>query len=155
MKTPSTPLPKDASEVPFDKIAADIKASNEKRPVGRPKGSTTKKAESETAVSLEPQLPPQLKVSGIPHQALLNTLQIPFAVAASQTGCELLALKKEEADPLVPMLDHCIVQYLPYLLDEHAVAYTLAAATVGLAATKYFAYLDWKKAKAESVKATS
>lgn len=158
--------------VPFEKIAADIKLQNQKRKRGRPRKlpspsatdadspsiSTTIESEfgspSETtqfqadaglSASGGASPAPHIDSSGIPPEALRNSLQIPFAIAAANTGFEGFALSKEEADPLVPLLDHCIVQYLPNLMGPHATAWMLGGSILTLAGVKFMTYAAWKK----------
>lgn len=78
---------------------------------------------------------------------------MPFAVAAAQTGCELLALKKEEAEPLVDPVDHLLAKYMPQM-GPYGVEMMVAASIGGLAFSKYMMYLEWKKEKARVARAS-
>ena len=90
---------------------------------------------------------PMMLSSGIPKEALRNTLQIPFAIAAVKTKYPGLALGHEEAQDLVPLFDHCIAQYLPALMTEHAVAYMLGFSLLMTVGAKYLGYEKHRQAQ--------
>lgn len=181
MKTPLTPLPKNLEEsklwdtsnaqsVPFDQIAQKIEMQASPKKRGRPpknavtsavSGSGTVSTTSGTHTSSEafPQGPlgvsgaqaVSLRSSGIPPELIRNGIELPFAVAASQTGFAGFCLVKEESDPLVPQADHLIATYLPNL-GPNAPIYIFSASIVGLALTKYMAFQQWKSLEEKKAK---
>lgn len=145
--------------VPFDQIARSVNPPQEhKRGPGRPKKETA------TSASASPQnsassafsaaggtspstgAPPALTVqsSGIPHPIIRNGLEMPFAMAAAQTGFAGFALTRDESDPLVPMADMLMGKWLP-TIGPYGIELMFCGSIASLAFVKYMTFLDFKK----------
>lgn len=74
-------------------------------------------------------------------------------MAAAQTGCPLLALKKDEAEPLVDPVDHLLAKYMP-TMGPYGVEMMVAMSLGGIAFAKYMTYLEWKKENARVARAS-
>jgi len=94
-----------------------------------------------------------LQSSGIPPEVLRKGLEIPFAIAAGQTGFAGFALSREESEPLIPLTDQMLVKYLPNL-GPYSLELLFVGSVLSLAGVKYLAYLDFKQAKAQEASAT-
>lgn len=136
--------------MPFDAIVAGVKQDAEKKKRGRPpKAASSSTAPSASANGAQATAPitttPALASPEIPREVLSPLVQFPYLIAAKRTGFDGFALSKEEVDALVPMVDHCIRQYMPNVTGPHAVAVTLLGTVAMMTGTRYMMYLDWRK----------
>lgn len=92
-------------------------------------------------------LAPVPVTTGIPPEIIRNALQMPFAIAAAQTGFAGFALSKDEADPLVPMADAIGAKWLPQI-GPYGIELMFCGSIASLAFVKYMAFLEFKKERA-------
>ena len=80
-----------------------------------------------------------------PPEAIAAAVKFPYDLAANATGFEGFRLDDRTALSVAPQIDLCLKKYCPQLKSEHA-PLIMVCVTLGFTtATKYAAYVAWKR----------